>query len=441
MTREDRPTILHIAVHLGEGVGKAIGGIAIADTEANHRIILLEEPIRYDYIELCRKSGVSTEVCTENGALIEAIRVADVVILNWWNHPLMYEALRALSATDARVILWSHINGLHYPILRGDFVNVFDACMFTTSLTFSLQHWTDEQKGEIAKKGRLVYGMGEFYPEKQPQKTDYALHSPVRVGYVGTLDYAKLHPDYVLLCKAVIDAGIDARFIMAGAIREELERDISDQSLSEHIELCGYRQDVPQMLTDIDVFGYILNPDNYATTENSLLEAMSAGLPIITGASGPEKAIIEDGVTGYTVQTPDEFAERVGELVRDADRRKRLGTTVRKKARERYSMRKNLMRLHEAVEIAKNQKKRRHDFSPVIGDSPCDLFLAGCDNEAREVFGRVLQNGADDGTREAVNRLGAIYRSKIKGSPYQFLRYYPEDMGLRKICSLYDYGE
>ena len=50
--------MLHIAAHLGEGVGKAIGGIALSDKVYAHDVLLLEEPLKTSYVDQCKASGV-----------------------------------------------------------------------------------------------------------------------------------------------------------------------------------------------------------------------------------------------------------------------------------------------------------------------------------------------------------------------------------------------
>ena len=52
--------ILHIAAHLGDGAGKAIGGMAILVTVAGNknRIMLLQEPKKKNHVERCLAAGI-----------------------------------------------------------------------------------------------------------------------------------------------------------------------------------------------------------------------------------------------------------------------------------------------------------------------------------------------------------------------------------------------
>ena len=113
--------ILHIAAHMGAGAGKAISGMAISDRESKHRIILLDKPEKSDHIIRCRQRGIEVLICTEKEQIKREVSEADVVVVNWWHHPLTYKALAEISDIPARIVLWSHVNGLNYPVLKPEF--------------------------------------------------------------------------------------------------------------------------------------------------------------------------------------------------------------------------------------------------------------------------------------------------------------------------------
>ena len=438
----DNLKILHIAAHMGEGAGKAISGLAVFDEIMCHRIVLLEVPKKTEHIEYCRRYGIEVVIDTKLSLLEDMLQDSDVVILNWWNHPLMFKVLTLISKVAVRLILWSHINGAYYPILKERFVKAFDACMFTSPVTFSLPLWSKSGTKAIQEKSRLVYGMGAFYPDKQPQKTDYDLHDPIRLGYVGTLDYAKINPDFLKYVRALKDKGIFAEFLMVGNISSRFEQDITSFDVADIVKLCGYRRDVPLILKNFDIFCYLLNPKNFATTENALIEAMAAGLPIICGSVSIERSIIENGVSGYTVSSPEEFVERILFLSKSTDQRKKIGETARTTSCSRYSIEANRERFYEAIELAARNPKRTHDFVSIMCGSPYEMFLYGCPRDAAEIFMQAVL--CDDDTewqkiKSEADGLGNIYKTKIKGSPYQFSTYYPEDEKLQKIVALYDY--
>jgi trehalose synthase len=70
----------------------------------------------------------------------------------------------------------------------------------------------------------------------------------------------------------------------------------------------------------------------------TVTEAMWKGAAVIGGDCGGIRHQIEDGRNGFLVSTIAEAAERIVELVRDADLRHRIGTAARETVRSRFLM-------------------------------------------------------------------------------------------------------
>jgi trehalose synthase len=70
----------------------------------------------------------------------------------------------------------------------------------------------------------------------------------------------------------------------------------------------------------------------------TVAEAMWKDRPVIGGNVGGIRLQIEDGVTGYLVDSPEECARRLVELLPDAKRREEMGRAGRVRVRERFLM-------------------------------------------------------------------------------------------------------
>ncbi|MGD8850404.1 MAG: glycosyltransferase, partial [Anaerolineales bacterium] len=68
----------------------------------------------------------------------------------------------------------------------------------------------------------------------------------------------------------------------------------------------------------------------------TVTEAMWKGAAVIGGNVGGIRVQIEDGETGYLVDSVEEAAERMVELVRTPEKRKAMGKAAREVVRERY---------------------------------------------------------------------------------------------------------
>lgn len=438
--------ILHITAHMGAGVGKAISGLAISDVENEHRIILLEEPEKTDHIERCRENGIVIMICPCDTQIKTELIDADVTIVSWWHHPLIYKLLLMLDEVLSRAVLWSHVNGLGYPRLEPGFAGCFDACMFTSKVTLHHSDWSDADKARIGSKSELVYGMGNFEPMKMKAKKSYACNREIRIGYAGSLDYAKLHPDFTSWLKKAINSNDHIRFEIAGDIVSPLIEDVKKAGLYEKITLLGFREDIPQLLEAWDLFVYPLNPFNFATTENALLEAMAAGLPIIASDGIVENSIIQNGVNGFLVSDSFSFTAKLNELILDEDIRRDIGQRARKDVIKTYDIKENLFRFHHALDCVMKSNKKRHCFKAVMGEDAFHWFLLGCGKQESALFEKVSKGNVPNGfqkkgwkeTAKGILEVKEIFKGNSKGSVKQFSKYYPMDKRLDCLSRIID---
>lgn len=426
--------ILHIAAHLGGGAGKAISGIAIQgqrDFSDTHRIILLQEPEKSGYVRECQSHGVSVSVWNGDTA---PLRWADVIMVSWWNHPVMAQFLRDFPEIFVPVILWSHVNGCHYPMLPYQFVNAFDGVLFTSPYSLENPMWTDAEREQIREHSELVWGIGQFAPEQTAPKTEYRCQDGFTVGYAGTLNYGKLHPEFVRYCKAVCDRVPAARFVMAGDRDQALERDVRQAGLEDRFVFPGYVADVPALMRSFDVFGYLLNPEHYGTTENVLLEAMACGVPVVVLRQNVEQFIVPTEA-GYLVETSRQYAECMNRLRRDQTLRERLGRGARAHVIERYSAAENTARFRAACLWATGKARRKRNFS-FLGSSPWDWFVFFLDRQNRQIMERA-QESANQGrfaqARELLRQCSPILWEERKSSLRHFAATYPQNQTLQAL--------
>ena len=433
--------ILHIAAHLGAGAGKAVSGIAISDKSNKHKIILLDRPEKYDHIKKCEQNGIEVKICPTAEEERDEVLKADVVVVNWWHHPLTYRMLANIEKVPSRLILWAHINGLNYPELKPDFISCFDACIFTSSASYENKGWKEQEKKTICENVPVVYGMGDFQPEGFSPKEKYEVNQKkIRIGYVGSLDYAKLHPDFVQWLKAAVEENRNIYFELAGDVTRSLEHDVIESGIAEHVRFLGFREDIRDILAGWDAFVYLLNPYNFATTENALLEAKACGLPIVASDGIVERTIIQDGEDGILVRDKSSFVTELNRLLKSYELRKVLGEKAREDVIEKYDIERNILRFDRIVDgVARNDRKK-HEFSEIAGNEPFEWFLSGCSPEdvnKIEHLSEIEQAGMDDEeVRQEVLSLKDIFKGNAKASVSQYHEYFPEDRRLDNLNSI-----
>jgi glycosyltransferase involved in cell wall biosynthesis/aminoglycoside phosphotransferase (APT) family kinase protein len=106
----------------------------------------------------------------------------------------------------------------------------------------------------------------------------------------------------------------DALFLLAGdgPERGRLEARAAELGVAERVHFLGRREDVPQLLAACDVFAL---PSLYEGSSLAVLEAMAAGIPVVSSAIGGTEELIEDGRSGLLVP-PDDAAALAAALRR-----------------------------------------------------------------------------------------------------------------------------
>jgi len=122
------------------------------------------------------------------------------------------------------------------------------------------------------------------------------------------------------------------------AYAESLQRLAQELGLGQRVRFLGSRADVPDILRASDVF--VLSSD-YEGNPLSVLEAMAAGLPVVSTAVGGVPELVQHGATGLLVPAGDAraLAEAITQLGRDADQRAAMGHAARQTALERFDVR------------------------------------------------------------------------------------------------------
>ena len=418
--------VLHITSHLGGGVGKAISGLIMSGKNCiDSQIILLEKPEQMYYVDLLVEQNISVVIEPEYSKIIDIISKSDIVVINWWGHPLMIKLLKMISNVESRFFIWNHINGYTYPYLDGKLLQKFDEIIFTSELSKQNQLWSQDEKQNILDKSHVIYGMGNFRPQKIIPKKDYEIKEIYTIGYVGTINYAKMNPDILMYYKKVIKHFKNVKIIMLGEPSEKFLEDIKKNDLNEYFIFPGFVDNVIDFCRDMDVFAYLLTENSYATTENSLIEAMSVGLPIVVLDNPVERSIIKDKINGRIVKSPEEFIS-VLEWLRCDDNAKKLGESAREYCIRSYSSEHNFNEFYKICIEGIKKKKHILDLEDIIKDNPFENFLFQAVKE-KKLFKQLIEKN----NKKILKKIPDIYKEKNKGSIRQFAKYFPECIELQ----------
>jgi sugar transferase (PEP-CTERM/EpsH1 system associated) len=159
------------------------------------------------------------------------------------------------------------------------------------------------------------------------------------IGAVGRCVVEKDFGSLVAALPRILAAAPAAHLVIAGdgPLREGLARRAAALGVEGRVHLAGARPDVPELLGCFDIFAL---PSLSEGISNTILEAMVAGLPIVTTPVGGTPEILEDDRTAVFVRPadPEGLARAIVALAHDPARRAALGREARRAAREERSL-------------------------------------------------------------------------------------------------------
>lgn len=411
--------IVHLTAHLGGGVGRALAGVvATAGADVKHSFVCLEKPEKNQFVDLIAQAGCEVLLAPDQQTLLAKLENADIVQVEWWNHPALLGFLAGLPELPMRLVIWCHVSGLSTPIIPALLLGLPHRFIFTSAC--SLQADTVlAQPIAIKSKLAVISSCGGFAELPEPAPMSYLASKPLSVGYIGSLNFAKLHPDYVNFLAGVPLPDFTVDLIGDTTNQTQLQAQCELQGNPRLLRFQGYTADVVTALNSITVLAYLLNPYHYGTTENALLEAMAMGIVPVVMNNSAERCIVIDKVTGLLVSSRAEFIEAIVWLSEYPELRAELGCSAASHVRRQYSPLRLQSSFAALYRDVADSDKTHINFQPVLGSTPSDWFLS-CQKK-RSVF-------SDDGLVYPIgdaSDFGLFERSK--GSVRHFHRTFPCD--------------
>ena len=148
----------------------------------------------------------------------------------------------------------------------------------------------------------------------------------VLVVSVGELQKRKNHEMILRAIARLKDPNVKYYICGRGELQEELQKLARDLGMENQFVLLGYRRDVPQIMNAADIYAH---PSLREGLGLASLEAMAAGLPLVTSNVQGIPDYVENGVTGFLCDPMDveSYACHLKLLVGDANLRREIGQT------------------------------------------------------------------------------------------------------------------
>lgn len=212
--------------------------------------------------------------------------------------PLIFHAHSVVSQQSAlRLVRWA---------LRYAKTHVIAACEFV------LDRLAPPHRG----RSQVIYN---GIPPVECAKRNRKEGSPWRIGIIGRIAPEKGHLEFVRAARSVLQQE-RCEFVVCGSAMfstDEYSRRVHEETAGLPINFLGWRDDVGQVLSTLDL---VIVPSAVVdATPLVILEAFSAGVPVVAFRSGGIPEIIEDGVTGILCSPdPDELSQTIVKLLQSA---------------------------------------------------------------------------------------------------------------------------
>ncbi|HID06504.1 MAG TPA: glycosyltransferase family 1 protein, partial [Armatimonadetes bacterium] len=172
-------------------------------------------------------------------------------------------------------------------------------------------------------------------------KHTYKLHAPARLVFVGRLQRQK-GLDILLRALAQLKAirptaNWKLNVFGEGPRRAEYENLADDLGIAKQVQFEGQVPDVPTQLVAADIF---ILPSRAEGMSNTLLEAMTTGLPCIATHISGNTDLIENNANGLLVppENPKALVRAIASLLDSQSLREKLARSAMNTARQHYDI-------------------------------------------------------------------------------------------------------
>ena len=413
--------ILHITPHLGGGVGRALASLCAGNklelnSKISHSFICLERPEKDQFVNEIVSLGVEIFVEPRLDEIKRLIESSDIVQIEWWNHPLTLFILSKLQDMPMRLIIWCHQSGLGNTAIPIKLVKLANRFLLTSECSYEVKELYDYKKSSPNSIEVISSGAG-FERLPHPDKRVIKNHN-FELGYVGTLSFSKLHPQFISFI-SFLPPNTKVKIFGDITNKDALENDCRSIGRPGLLEFQGYSTNIYEELKKLDILLYLLNPEHYGTAEIVLLEAMAMGVVPIVMNNSAEKLIVEDGINGFVINTRLDLIDKYNFLRQNPSILLEMSRRAEQNVRDKYALPRLQSKFSNQYHSVMNEKKRNIDFKEAIGKNPSEWFLSCNHFKKKDPLSKNFQQE---------------YLDKTKGSIYHYLKYFHEDEGLMKIA-------
>jgi len=177
------------------------------------------------------------------------------------------------------------------------------------------------------------------------------VNGEIILGNAGRLTEEKGHIYLLELARILKAKGIRFKILIAGSgkLRNKLEKIAKTYKVDREVKFLGFVKDIRSFHQSIDIF---LMTSLWEGFGYVIVEAMAEQKPVIAFDIRSTAEIIDEGETGFLVQTGniEELAQKVTILLENENLRKELGRRGRERVEKYFTIHKTLKKVEELLE-------------------------------------------------------------------------------------------
>lgn len=203
---------------------------------------------------------------------------------------------------------------------------------------------------------RVIYNGVKPSPKRKPE-----IHERIEICIVGYIQREKGQLELIEAANNLVN-GRNIRNLHITLVgssdekyAERINRYLREHGLSDIVTMAGRRNDVPDLLTKMDIGVMASSHEAFGRTT---VEYMMAGLAVVASDGGANKEIVTDRDTGliYKSGDPTSLADCIELLINNPEERERLAANALKSAEKNFSSRANSDAVYNLYkEILNNQ--------------------------------------------------------------------------------------
>jgi len=403
-------------LNYGGGVGNVISelnALHAINKRVSATVVSLEKTYSPDFYRRIKAVGGSLRVAPGPDALRALIDRADLVVVVYWNHPLLTAFLTwyYTSFIKVPIIISVQVNGQTPPQIMPEWVVALADGIIKLRYTTFLR---DAQKPFV---DLLPFMSLPLHPPAPP------VHAmPFTVFYAGSLNRFKRYSRLIELNDRIANPNVRVEYWGAG------EDQVFIQQLEKSLKgaYCGFSSNIFQ---DFQQKHLLVNPQSelsYGSFEKIMFECAWMGIPSLVLQNSFISQVIQDGVNGIVVPDEEGYLECIEHYSRDASAFNSLAAKTYDWAHSVYSLTDMTRRLGEfydqILSTTKNSAMQVNLPGTII-----DTVLAGIGYEH-------VQRLEEQVANETIEKLDYILH--CEGGLMHYLEFHSDDEVLNQFTYL-----